>query len=116
MPSINEDFFPPQPKLFRAVDRPAGVPDSEISKALPVYIDGLGSGGGDASVAWEDVTGKPTTFAPAAHTHAWSEVTEKPTTFDPATHTHDVSDVSGLQALITELTDRIVALETAATE
>jgi hypothetical protein len=32
------------------------------------------SGGGGA-VAWADITGKPTTFAPSAHTHATSEVT-----------------------------------------
>lgn len=32
-----------------------------------------GTGGG--STAWDDITGKPSTFAPSAHTHAISEVT-----------------------------------------
>ena len=67
--------------------------------AIPVTIAGLETGGGEVEVevSWADVTGKPSTFAPATHTHA-------------------VADVSGLQAIITDLTDRIVALETAAGE
>ena len=33
-------------------------------------------GGGDApsSIAWDDVTGKPTTFTPAAHTHSIADI------------------------------------------
>jgi hypothetical protein len=59
------------------------------------------------SVPWTGVTGKPSTFTPAAHTHPgtditsrvssasaadsvpWSGVTEKPSTFPPSSHTHD---------------------------
>lgn len=48
-----------------------------------------------ASTAWADITGKPTSFTPEAHTHAWAEVTGKPTTFTPATHTHAWADVTG---------------------
>lgn len=34
-----------------------------------------------SSVAWADVTGKPSTFTPSAHTHAWADITSgKPTT------------------------------------
>jgi hypothetical protein len=33
------------------------------------------STGGTASVAWDDVTGKPVDFAPSAHSHAISDVT-----------------------------------------
>jgi hypothetical protein len=29
------------------------------------------------SVAWANVTGKPSTYAPASHTHAWSAITDK---------------------------------------
>lgn len=28
------------------------------------------------SIAWTDVTGKPTTFAPSAHTHTISQITD----------------------------------------
>ena len=49
------------------------------------------------SVAWENVMGKPSTFAPSSHTHAWSEVTGKPSTFPPSSHTHE--EYSTVQAL-----------------
>lgn len=31
-----------------------------------------------SAVAWANVTGKPSTFAPASHTHSWGEVNDKP--------------------------------------
>lgn len=34
-----------------------------------------GSGGGGGSTAWADITGKPATFTPSAHTHPTAEVT-----------------------------------------
>lgn len=62
------------------------------------------------SVAWGDVTSKPSTFTPSAHTHAWgdltsppdtatrwpawSEVTSKPSTFTPSSHTHPATDIT----------------------
>ena len=41
------------------------------------YLEDLGAGGGGtvASVAWTDITGKPSTFAPSSHSHPKSEVT-----------------------------------------
>lgn len=33
---------------------------------------------GNYQPTWAQVTGKPTTFAPAAHTHAWVDITDKP--------------------------------------
>ena len=95
-------------------------------------------------VAWADVTGKPTTFAPTTHSHAWaditgkpatfaptigktattakagdyvptwSEITGKPSTFTPATHTHTIANVTGLQAVLDDLEARLSALETPA--
>ena len=38
---------------------------------------------GNYQPTWSQVTGKPTSFAPSAHSHAWSEVTDKPATFPP---------------------------------
>ena len=65
-------------------------------------------------VAWVEITGKPTTFAPETHSHAWEDVTGKPTTFAPETHTHTIADVTGLQAKIDNLEARLSALETPA--
>lgn len=45
------------------------------------------------SVAWANVSGKPSTFAPSSHTHAWSEVTGKPSTFTPSSHSHGAGDL-----------------------
>lgn len=77
------------------------------------------------TVSWTEVVGKPTTFAPAAHTHpisavtglqaelngkvesgdlstvatsgSYGDLTGVPTTFPPATHTHTIAQVTGLQ-------------------
>lgn len=49
---------------------------------------------------WGDVTGKPSTYPPAAHTHPWADVTGTPTTYPPSAHTHAVVDVTGLQAKV----------------
>ena len=34
------------------------------------------SGGGGGAVAWDDVTGKPSTFTPASHTHVQADITD----------------------------------------
>lgn len=79
---------------------------------------------GDYAPDWGDVTGKPATFPPTVGTTAatakagdyqptWAQVSSKPTTFPPATHDHTIAQITGLQAIITDLTDRIEALEAA---
>ena len=45
--------------------------------------------------SWEDVEGKPDT---ATRFQAWDELTGKPSTFPPDKHDHPVSEVTGLQA------------------
>jgi hypothetical protein len=55
------------------------------------------------SVAWADITGKPSQFPPDTHTHGISDVTGLQTALDgkaASTHSHAVSDVTGLQALL----------------
>ncbi|QDF14190.1 minor tail protein [Microbacterium phage IAmGroot] len=47
------------------------------------------------SVPWEQITGKPSTFAPSAHSHAWGDITDTPSTFPPSTHTHSWSQITG---------------------
>lgn len=34
------------------------------------------SGGGGGAVAWDDVTGKPSTFTPSSHTHVQADITD----------------------------------------
>lgn len=55
------------------------------------YADSAGSAN---AVAWAKVTGKPTTFAPATHSHAWSAITDKPTTFAPSAHNHSAANIT----------------------
>ena len=71
------------------------------------------------SIAWDNVSGKPSTFAPSTHTHVaanitdfttavaavsppvdWASLTGKPSTFTPAAHTHPISDVTNLQTAL----------------
>lgn len=84
------------------------------------------SAGSANAVAWGNVTGKPSTYTPSAHTHtksqitdfptsmpasdvydwakasskpsySWGEITSKPSTFTPSEHTHDYITVSATQ-------------------
>lgn len=77
------------------------VPDGEVDSSQflgeVILVDEAGEpwspGGGDSSpVAWGDVTGKPSTFA-------------------PATHTHTIADVTGLEARLAAAEAKIAALE-----
>ena len=43
----------------------------------------------------------------------WGDVSGKPSTFTPATHTHAIADVTGLQAALDALSDRLDDLENA---
>lgn len=93
-----------------------GVPEATIDakdQAVREYADA-----GDQSIReliaslpapvtnWSGITGKPTTFTPAAHTHTVSQITDmpatptwgtlggKPTTFPPSAHQHAASDIT----------------------
>lgn len=44
---------------------------------------------------WTKVAGKPSTFAPAAHSHSWDSVTGKPSTFPPGAHSHSFDSITG---------------------
>lgn len=46
--------------------------------------------------AWADISGKPTEFTPAAHTHAWDAIFGKPTAYPPTGHTHAFGDLTGI--------------------
>lgn len=49
-------------------------------------------------VSWQNITGKPETYQPAAHQHDWADVTGTPATFPPATHSHAWADITGTPA------------------
>ena len=53
------------------------------------------------SHAWGEITGKPAAFPPATHGHAWGEVTGKPSTFPPAAHKHAWGELTGVPAQAT---------------
>lgn len=57
-------------RLTHPVARIRNEAARRISEAI-----GAGGGGGGGPVAWADVTGKPSTFTPSAHTHAIADVT-----------------------------------------
>ena len=52
------------------------------------------------TIAWEDVTGKPLTFPPSAHTHTKSDITD-------FAHTHTKSDITDFAHThtVSEITD-----------
>lgn len=67
------------------------------------YADSAGS------VAWDNVSGKPSTFSPSSHTHSIANVTGLQAALDgkqasgsyaAASHTHTIANVTGLQAAI----------------
>lgn len=45
--------------------------------------------------SWGDITGKPSTFPAATHSHAWGDITGKPSTFPAANHSHAWGDITG---------------------
>lgn len=70
------------------------IPDSGTSYIYKRYYSSgkwsgwfkLNAGYADSagSVAWADVTGKPSSFTPSAHTHAWNSLTHSSTTENQA--------------------------------
>lgn len=78
-----------------------------VSDAIQQLIADLYPAGALA-MAWANVTGKPSTFAPTVHAHAgsasggtvgYADITGKPTSMAPTAHTHPYgSDVTGKPA------------------
>ncbi|MEU4155686.1 hypothetical protein [Actinoplanes sp. NPDC026670] len=57
-------------------------------------------------VAWPDVTGKPESFPPAAHSHAYGSLIGTPSSFPPAPHSHAQEQITGLtEALASKVDD-----------
>lgn len=47
----------------------------------------------------------------AAGSATWGQVSNRPSTFPPATHDHTIANVTGLQAALDALSDRLDAVE-----
>ena len=73
----------------------------QLERALD-YIESLSGGGGP--VAWDDVTGKPSTFAPSAHTHTWGEVTSVPAAISGTTASFTTAQETKLAGIATGAT------------
>ena len=82
--------FPPAPHTH-----PIGAIETSNS---PTGDKVLGASGAwvDQVVEWDNVINPPTFYPAEPHTHPWSEVTGKPTTFTPAAHTHAMGDITNL--------------------
>ena len=57
-----------------------GIPSYTVTKYKVAFTSDL---------KWNNISGKPSTFPPASHSHSWSSITGKPSTFAPSSHTHD---------------------------
>lgn len=96
-----------------------GEPDFALGTdldAIEERVDALELSG--SAPTWESISGKPSTFAPAAHTQGWDTITSKPSVFPPDSHTHAWADVTGepdfaLTSTVTALDTRVDALEVA---
>lgn len=53
------------------------IPNAYAIKALSSRIDNIATELGGLSLSWNNITGKPSTFAPSAHTHKWAEITDR---------------------------------------
>jgi hypothetical protein len=90
---------------------PAGATGPQGEQGEPGSVSG--------TLAWTNVTDKPTNFPPSSHTHVaadvtdfaaavaavsppvdWNSLTGKPATFAPSAHTHPISDVTNLQTAL----------------
>lgn len=53
------------------------IPNAYAIKALSSRIDNIATELDGLNLSWNNITGKPSTFAPSAHTHKWAEITDR---------------------------------------
>lgn len=53
------------------------IPNAYAIKALSSRIDNIATELGGLNLSWNNITGKPSTFTPSAHTHKWAEITDR---------------------------------------
>lgn len=47
--------------------------------SLTSRVNNIGDELSGLSLSWNNITGKPSTFTPSAHTHKWADITDRPT-------------------------------------
>ena len=66
-----------------------------VNGATGQFIKYASAGNGQWSqITWNDITEKPSTFPPSAHTQDWSTITGKPSSFTPSSHTHTKNQIT----------------------
>lgn len=71
---------------------------SSDGSVLPIWVNKAGyadSAGSANSVAWANVSGKPSTFTPSSHSHSYNDLTNKPTLGSAASKTVRTLSASG---------------------
>ena len=53
------------------------IPNAYSVKALSNRIDNIATELDGLNLSWNNITDKPSTFAPSAHTHKWTEITDR---------------------------------------
>lgn len=53
------------------------IPNAYAIKALSSRIDNIATELGGLNLSWNNITDKPSTFTPSAHTHKWTEITDR---------------------------------------
>lgn len=53
------------------------IPNAYAIKALSSRIDNIATELGGLNLSWNNITDKPTSFTPSAHTHKWIDITDR---------------------------------------
>lgn len=53
------------------------IPNAYAIKAISSRIDNIATELGGLNLSWNNITGKPSTFAPSAHKHKWVDITDR---------------------------------------
>lgn len=105
--------FAPSAHTHTAAEVTAGTFGAGV--VLPAAQVGAGALGASVTLGWGQLTGVPSTFAPAAHTQAWSTITgtpatfpsdwtttiNRPATFTPSPHRHGWAELDNIPATFT---------------
>ncbi|MPX52168.1 phage tail protein, partial [Moraxella catarrhalis] len=98
---------------------------TSLSKSIDEIKEQLaGVSSAPASVTWDSITGKPSSFNPSSHSHtisdisglqsllnakansnhshAWNSITDKPQSFTPSSHVHQASDIADLHTILSK--------------
>ena len=77
------------------------IPNAYAIKALSSRIDNIATELGGLNLSWNNITGKPSTFTPSAHTHKWTEITDRITKVSQLTNDSGYITSSGSCAYAT---------------